>query len=256
MRSLVLALCACLTTVANAHGLLGAGPRGAAVGNNHNLSAPVNLGVCSSVVSGTTCVLTVTNNCAAGSMIWVAGGWRANASNSIVITDSGPNTYVAQAQIQVPTSTWDSRNSYSINTSHALTASVSTITGTYAVSGTQNKKFSAYCVANNGGSFALDQHTTTTGATSTIAAGPLTTGAANAIAFTSILTNATASITYAPGAWTVLDNNNDGGTTIDLVTSYELLPISGTGFSWSSSGCVTGCPTTTNWAQQLTSFHD
>lgn len=255
MRSLVLALCACLTTVANAHGLLGAGPRGAAVGNNHNLSAPVKLGVCSSVVSGTTCVLTVTNNCAAGSMIWVAGGWRANASNSITMTDSGPNTYVAQAQIQVPTNGWDSRNSYSINTSHALTSGVSTITGTYAVSGTQVKNFNAYCIANNGGSFALDQHTTTTGTTSTIAAGPLTSGSANAIAFTSILTDATTAITYAPGTWTVLDNNNGGGF-INLMTSYELLPISGTGFSWSSSGCVTGCPTTTNWAQQLTSFHD
>lgn len=127
------------------------------------LSAPTKLGTCYSVAAAPTCVVTVTNDCVAGSTIWVAA---ANRATIVILSmaDSQSNSYTLETAVTVPTSNFDMRSGHAYNTAHSLIAANSdTITVTFNSSATNQKYGAAYCVANNGGTFADDTVTTGTG---------------------------------------------------------------------------------------------
>ena len=255
LRYLLAALCLLATPALAQVPMTGAGvgKPGAVVGPGP-LSTPVKLGTCYTAASGTTCVITAANNCPAGSLIWVAMGFRINGGTFSSVSDSQSNSYGLETAVAVPTNGYGSRSAHSLNTTHALTASTDTITITVAGSATTNGRTgAAYCVANNSGTFATDTGTTNTGSTTPYTLVSLSNSMANSIAFAYFLSSSGTTWTFASTGWTNLDN---AGTGFNLNTSYVLLPTITTPFAWTSLGCGSSCPPSANWAGQDADFHD
>ena len=83
-------------------------------------------------------------------------------------------------------------------------------------------------------------------------AGTSTTAHANAIGLMYSLQNGGSAWTYTSPGWTSM---NQWRFSFVLVTQYNLnLATNGTSFGYNSTGCISSCPTTSDWAGQMVSF--